>query len=330
MAEVKASKKTDNTNNNKAAQERAKLAAIKETEKAIVDAEAQEIIEEAASHTKGTAKAGKRSAKALKDAEEKTAKKARRDDDALAAPTKPKHPQNPPKSQLERKGKQYRKLAEQIDRSKQYSLKEGLLLATKTNPAKFDATVELHVNLQVDPRHADQNLRDTVVLPSGTGKSVRIAVFADETAAKAAKTAGADIAGEETIITMLDKAKLDFDVLIAQPQLMAKLGKYARVLGPKGLMPNPKSGTVSADVVKAVQEAKAGRVEYRVDSTGIVHVGIGKVSFGPDKLGANARAVLASLKQAKPSSVKGNYVQSIYLTSSMGPSINVVPAELLQ
>jgi large subunit ribosomal protein L1 len=186
----------------------------------------------------------------------------------------------------------------------------------------------LHINLGVDPRHADQNIRDIVVLPAGTGKTVRVAVFADPEAAAEAKKAGADIAGEEEITKMLDKGTFNFDVLVAQPTMMAKLGKYARVLGPKGLMPNPKSGTVSTDVAKAVTEAKAGRVEFRVDSTGIVHLGIGKVSFGKDKLNQNAKAVLASIKAAKPASIKGVYVKALYVTTSMGPSIPVLASEV--
>lgn len=319
MAEAK--KTTKKT----AKEEKAQLEAIKAADAAVVEQEAAEVVAEAAVEEK-TAKAGKRSAKAVKEAEEKVAKEERKA--SGEQPEKPKQKQNPPKSQLERKGKNYRKLAEQIEKGKQYSLKDGLALAVKTNPAKFDATVELHVNLGVDPRHADQNIREMVVLPAGTGKTVRVAVFADPEAAAVAKKAGADIAGEEEITKLLDKGVIEFDILIAQPQQMAKLGKYARVLGPKGLMPNPKSGTVSNDVAKALQEAKAGRVEFRVDSTGIVHLGIGKVSFGADKLVQNAQAVLQSIKQAKPASLKGNYVKAVYVTTSMGPSITIVSTEV--
>lgn len=316
MAEAK--KKT-------AKEEKAQLEEIKQADAAIVEQEAVEVVEEAKAEGK-TAKAGKRSAKAVKEAEEKVAKEERKASDDQ--PEKPKQKQNPPKSQFDRKGKNYRKLAEQIEKDKEYSLSEALDLAVKTNPAKFDATVELHINLGVDPRHADQNIRDMVVLPAGTGKTVRIAVFAEAEAAAAALKAGADIAGEEEITKQLDKGIFDFDVLIAQPMQMAKLGKYARVLGPKGLMPNPKSGTVSNDVAKAVTEAKAGRVEFRVDSTGIVHLGIGKVSFGKDKLVQNAKAVLASVKAAKPASLKGNYLKVMYVTTSMGPSITIASSEL--
>lgn len=281
---------------------------------------------------KATAKAGKRSEKGVKEAEEKTekteAQKHRAEEKAeIEAEKKPKQVQRVT-SKLERKAKGYRKSAEQLDKTKTYSLKEALDLATKTSHVKFDATVELHVNLGVDPRQADQNLRDTVVLPAGTGKAIRVAVFADTDDVAAAKKAGADIAGGDEFLQQLDKGKLDFDILVATPTMMAKLGKYARVLGPKGLMPNPKSGTVTTDVAKAVTEAKAGRVEYRVDSTGIVHVGVGKVSFGADKLNDNVRALLNSIKTNKPSSLKGAYVKSVYLATTMGPSIKVDSSEV--
>jgi large subunit ribosomal protein L1 len=229
---------------------------------------------------------------------------------------------------LERKGKKYRKAAEQIDKSKNYSLVEATKLAVSTSTAKFDATVELHVRLGVDPRHADQNIRANLVLPEGTGKTVRVAVFAEADDVTKAKAAGADITGTEDFLQQLDKGVIDFDVLVATPAVMPKLGKYARVLGPKGLMPSPKSGTVTTDIEKAIKEAKAGKVEYRVDSNGIVHLGIGKVSFGNDRLLTNAKAVLASVKAAKPASTKGNYVLSVYMTSSMGPSIKIENSEV--
>ncbi len=263
-----------------------------------------------------TAKAGKRSAKAVAEAEEKQAKEERKEQAAEDA-EKPVQKSNPTRSRLERQGKNFRKSAEAVEKDKKYTLVEGLELATKTNPTKFDASVELHINLGVDPRHADQNIRDNLVLPAGTGKNVRVAVFADE------KVEGADIAGVEEITKQLDKGQMNFDILIATPTNMAKLGKYARALGPRGLMPNPKSGTVTTDVAKAVAEAKAGRVEYRVDSTGIVHMAIGKVSFGAAKLEENARAVLTSIKGNKPNSVKGNYIKAIHLATTMGPSIVV-------
>jgi len=209
-----------------------------------------------------------------------------------------------------------------VESDKAYSLNQALELAQKTSPSKFDATVELHINLNVDPRHADQNIRDNLVLPAGTGKTIRIAVFDD------AKVADADISGVEEVTKLLEKGELSFDVLIATPAQMSKLGKYARILGPRGLMPNPKSDTVTPDVAKAVKDAKAGRVEYRVDSTGIVHLGIGKVSFGQKKLLENAQAVVASIKGNKPSSIKGSYMKSVHLSTTMGPSIVVATNEL--
>lgn len=285
---------------------------IKETEDVSVDVP----------ETKSTAKAGKRSAKAVKEAEAKEAKqerKAHAKEDK--SDTKPKQSQKPPRSKLERRGKKYREVAKHIEPGRDYTLEDALTLAIKTSPVKFDAIVELHLNLNVDPKQADQNVRGTVVLPAGTGKSVRVAVFAEAAEAKEAKEAGADIAGSDDFLAQLDKEKLDFDVLIAQPSQMPKLGKYARLLGPKGLMPNPKSGTVTNDVAKAVKEAKAGRLEYRVDSTGIIHAGIGKVSFGGDKLTENCRALLNVLKTNKPASVKGALISRAYVTTSMGPSI---------
>lgn len=269
----------------------------------------------------GAAKAGKRSPKALKEAEEKAEKEARKasgeDSEAVHKPA-PKT-----RSRLERRGKNFRKVAELIQKDSEHSLADALELAQKTNPVKFDAAVEIHINLNVDPRHADQNVRDNLVLPHGTGKKVRVAVFADTDDAAAGKKAGADIVGSDDFLAQLDKQIIDFDILVATPAMMPKLGKYARLLGPKGLMPNPKSGTVTTNVAKAVAEAKAGRVEYRVDSTGIIHSAVGKLSFGQDKLLENTRAFLASVKAAKPASVKATYIKSIYITTSMGPSIKL-------
>ena len=210
-----------------------------------------------------------------------------------------------------------------VEKGKLYSLKDAVELATKTSPVKFDATLEAHARLGVDPRQADQNIRTTLVLPNGSGKTVRVAVFAPLDVAKTAKSAGADIAEDEEFLKRLDKGEIEFDVLISTPQYMPKLGKYARLLGPKGLMPNPKAGTVTMDVEKAVKEAKAGKVEYRVDKQAIVHIGLGKVSFGADKLLQNAEAFFDSLKAQKPASLKGTYVKSVYITTTMGPSIQI-------
>jgi large subunit ribosomal protein L1 len=275
------------------------------------------------------AKAGKRSAKTLKETEEKQAKEERKANKAEVE-AKPEHAPTivRVRTKLERAGKKLKAAAALVEKDKQYSLKEALDLAIKTSTTSFDSTVELHINLGVDPRQADQNIRDNLVLPNGTGKTVRVAVLAEADDAAAAKKAGADIAGHEDLLKDIEKGKIAFDILIATPQLMAKLGKFARTLGPKGLMPNPKSGTVTTDVVKAVTQAKAGRVEYRVDSTGIVHVACGKVSFGGDKLLENAQAIFASVKANKPASIKGNYVKNITVASTMGPGIKVLVSEL--
>ncbi len=269
------------------------------------------------------AKAGKRSAKALKEAEAVAAKEERKahKDEAADVP-KPKVVQKV-RSKLERRGKKYREAAKQIEADKAYTLEEAIALAPKLSTVTFDGSVELHVRLGVDPRQADQNIRQTVVLPHGTGKTVRIAVFAEADQHAAAKKAGADIVGADEFLQQLDKENIDFDILIATPSLMAKLGKYARLLGPKGLMPNPKSGTVAKDVAKAVTEAKGGRVEYRVDSGGNIHVAVGKLSFETKQLQENAEAVMSSIRAAKPSSLKGNYVLSAHITTTMGPSVKL-------
>ncbi len=280
-------------------------------------------------------KSGKHSAKGIKAYEEKQTKIEKQhhrdehsDSDEQSQNSKLKKPVKPTRSKLERRGKNYKNVAKLLDKNNEYSLNEALELSTKTNPSKFNASVELHVKLGVDPRQADQNIRGTVSLPSGTGKAVRVAVFADVDDVKKAKEAGADIAGSDEFLQKLDKEEIQFDVLISTPQMMAKLGKYARLLGPKGLMPNPKSGTVTKDVAIAVKEAKTGKVEYRVDSTGIIHLSLGKTNFKIDDLLANANAVFGAIKSAKPSSIKGSYVQSIYISTTMGPSIKVSSSAL--
>lgn len=306
---------------------------IAEIEAAIAAAPAQEVATEAeATETPAeevtTAKAGKRSAKALAEAEAKEEKEARKE----AGDTSPldgseavvaKGPKPVTRPILERRGKNYRKVSEKVEAGKLYTLEDAVKLASETSPSKFDASVEIHVRLNVDPRQADQNIRTTVSLPHGTGKKIRVAVFAPEADHKAAKEAGADVIGDETFIAQLDKEIVDFDILVATPQYMPKLGKYARLLGPRGLMPNPKSGTVATDVAKAVKEAKAGKVEYRVDKQAIVHLGVGKVSFGADKLNDNAKAFFESLQSQKPASLKGGYVKSITIGTTMGPGIKV-------
>jgi large subunit ribosomal protein L1 len=267
------------------------------------------------------AKAGKRSKKHLEEVKAEEERQARITDEREAPAEIKKGPRPITRSRLERRSKPYQAAAQKVDRTKAVPLADAIKLATETSPVKFDATVEIHARLLVDPRQADQNIRATVVLPHGSGKTIRVAVFAPADQAKAAQAAGADIAGDDDFLKLLDQGKLDFDILISTPAYMPKLGKYARVLGPKGLMPNPKAGTVTSDLEKAVQEAKAGKIEYRVDKQSIVHVGIGKVSFGTDKLLENAQTFLTSLSGQKPASVKGKYVRSIYVTTTMGPSI---------
>ena len=294
-----------------------------ETAPEAVEAPAEEpVVEETAAEEEHFAKAGKKSKKhqeEVKAEEERQARKAEK----AAEPEKKAGPKPVTRSRLERRGKNYRKVSEKIEKNKAYSLEEAVKLAIETSPVKFDATLEMHFRLGVDPRQADQNIRATVTLPAGTGKDTKVAVFAPLDLAKAAKAAGADIAEDEEFTKRLDKEQLDFDVLISTPQYMPKLGKYARLLGPKGLMPNPKAGTVTMDIEKAVKEAKAGKIEYRVDKQAIIHVGLGKVSFGVDKLMENINAFIDSLKNQKPASIKGQFVKSVYITTTMGPSILV-------
>ena len=194
--------------------------------------------------------------------------------------------------------------------------------------AKFDESVEIAVRLGVDPRQADQNVRGTLILPHGTGKVVRVLVFAVGEKQKEAEQAGADVVGGEDLIKKVSGGWLEFDRAIATPDLMGSVGKIGKILGPRGLMPNPKSGTVTSDIAKAVQEAKAGKLDYRVDKAGIVHLGIGKVSFGPDRIAQNARAVLDSLLKAKPATAKGSYMLGVTLSSTMGVGIRINPADL--
>jgi len=275
-----------------------------------------------------TAKAGKRSEKALAEAEAKIEKEERKEkgDTSPQSPeaeARVKGPRPVTRPKIERRGKAYRKVAELVEKDKVYSLADALELAVKTNPSKFDASVEVHVKLGVDPRQADQNIRATVSLPNGTGKTIRVAVFAPEADHAGAKKAGADVVGDETFLAQLDKEIVDFDILVATPAYMPRLGKYARLLGPRGLMPNPKSGTVATDVAKATKEAKAGKVEYRVDKQAIVHLSIGKVSFGAKSLAENAKAFFDSLQSQKPTSLKSSYVKSTSLSTTQGPGIKV-------
>lgn len=292
--------------------------------KEIMAEEAEKIVNQEAEET--FAKSGKKSKKHIEEVkaeEERQARKEETKQAEKAASEKKKGAAPITRPLIERRGKKYQEAAKLIEKGKVYGLKDAIALAIKTNTTKFDASLEAHVRLGVDPRQADQNIRTTIVLPNGNGKTVRVAVFAPLDEAKKALAAGADIAEDDAFLKRLEKGEIDFDVLISTPAFMPKLGRFARLLGPKGLMPNPKAGTVTMDVEKAVKEAKAGKVEYRVDKQSIVHIGLGKVSFGEQKLLENATAFFDSLKAQKPASIKGQYVKSVFVTTSMGPSIAV-------
>ena len=227
------------------------------------------------------------------------------------------------------KGKKYQDSVKLIDKGNLYDVSEAMGLLEKTAKAKFDETVEVHLRLGVDGRHADQQVRGAIVLPNGTGKSVRVLVFAKGEQAEAAKAAGAEYVGEMDLVEKIQKENwFDFDVVIATPDMMRFVGRLGRVLGPKGLMPSPKSGTVTPDAGKAVAEAKAGKVEYRLDKTTIIHCPIGKVSFGAQKLEENFNALVGAVIKAKPSTAKGQYIRTCTVASTMGPGIRVNPAKL--
>ncbi|MDI3298945.1 MAG: 50S ribosomal protein L1 [Bacillota bacterium] len=227
-----------------------------------------------------------------------------------------------------RHGKAYLAAAEQVDRNRLYDPEEALSKVKELARARFDETVEAAVRLGVDPRHADQMVRGAVVLPHGTGRQVRVAVFARGDAAKAAQAAGADVVGDEDLVQRIREGWLEFDVAVATPDMMGLVGQLGRILGPRGLMPNPKSGTVTPEPARAVQEAKAGRVEYRTDRAGIIHAPIGKVSFPVEALAENLRTLVDALVKARPESAKGQYLRSISVSSTMGPGIRVNPARV--
>ena len=222
------------------------------------------------------------------------------------------------------RGKKYKESAKQIDRAMLYDPQEGLDLICKTASAKFDETVELHVKLGVDSRHADQQVRGAIVLPNGTGKTARVLVFAKGDKADAAREAGADFVGDMDMVEKIQKENwFDFDVVVASPDMMGVVGRLGKVLGPKGLMPSPKAGTVTPDVAKAVKEVKAGKVEYRLDKTNIIHCPIGKVSFGAEKLYENYTALVGAIIKAKPAAAKGQYIKSCVVASTMGPGVKL-------
>ncbi len=228
-----------------------------------------------------------------------------------------------------KKGKKYQEAAKLVERGKLYDPADALALVCKTATAKFDETIELHVKLGVDSRHADQQVRGAVVLPNGTGKDVKVLVFARDDKAEAAKAAGADYVGAEDMTQKIQTENwFDFDVAIASPDMMGVVGRIGRILGPKGLMPNPKAGTVTPDVAKAVEEAKAGKIEYRLDKANIIHCPIGKASFGPEKLGENFKVLIGAIIKAKPAAAKGTYLRSVTIASTMGPGVKIAANKL--
>ena len=223
-----------------------------------------------------------------------------------------------------KKGKRYVEASKLVDPTKMYEVEEAFEVIDKLPKAKFDETVELHVRLGVDSKHADQQVRGTVVLPNGTGKSLRVLVFAKGDKAKEAEAAGADFVGAEELIPKIEKENwFEYDVVVATPDMMGVVGRLGRVLGPKGLMPNPKSGTVTMDVTKAVADIKSGKVEYRLDKTNIIHLGIGKTSFGAKKLIENYNTIMEAILKAKPAAAKGQYIKSVAVTTTMGPGIHI-------
>jgi len=230
-----------------------------------------------------------------------------------------------------KRGKKYVESAKLVDRYKLYDPSEALDLSLKTAKAKFDETVEVHIKLGVDSRHADQQVRGAVVLPHGTGKKVRVLVFAKGDKAKEAEQAGAEFVGAEDLVSKIQNENwFEFDVVVATPDMMGVVGRLGKVLGPKGLMPNPKAGTVSLDVAKAIADIKAGKIEYRLDKTNIIHCPIGKISFGTQKLADNFHTLLEAVVKAKPSAAKGQYLRSVVVTSTMGPGIKINPSKVIE
>lgn len=315
MAEAKTKKTTT-----KAAKDVAKV--VDDTKKLT-----EEVTEDKTSPkaTKAVAKAGKRSKKAVEEVDAKVAKTERKKVAKVEAEEQKqalKHVPTPKKLEnMHSKG--WRTAAEQIDREKLYDLPEAIALLQKISKVKFDPSVELHINLGIDPRQSDQIVRTSAVLPAGTGKSVRVAVVADEKGSAEAKKAGADVVDSEKIIADIIKGKFDFDVLVTTPDQMPTLAKHAKVLGPKGLMPSPKAGTVSTDLAKTIAEIKAGKAELKTDTAGIVHIAVGKLSFKADDLVANIQVALQAVVRARPAAAKGTFLKSANIAASMSPSIKL-------
>ncbi len=287
------------------------------------DQTVEEVLKAKKTATKTVKKAGPKHTRAKTETE--TAPKLKTDTAEAKKPVA-----QPTRSPLERRGKNYRKVYGAFDHTKHYGLDEAISLLPKTSFVKFDPSVEVHINLGVDVTQADQAVRATVVLPHGSGKSQRVAALVDTDKQAEAKAAGADLVGHEDLLEDIGKGKFDFDILVTTPDMMAQLGKHAKELGPKGLMPNPKSGTVTKELAKAVKELKAGRIEFRADASGIVHQVVGKLSLKPGDLTANIKALLKAVQQARPDSIKGTYIQKIAITTSMGPSLKLDTQEVLK
>lgn len=290
-----------------------------------VEQEVAEVIEEVAEEAKAP-KAGPKARRAKEEGEEPEDKQAEvKTEEKPSGKKRVAHVPN----QKKRHGKIYLAAKELIDKNTQYELTEAVSLVKQTAKVKFDAAVELHMNLGVDPRQADQMVRSTVVLPAGTGKSLRVAVLGSSEQQAAAKAAGADLVGDDALIAKMEKGQLDFDVLVATPDMMPKLAKLAKELGPKGLMPNPKSGTVTTDTAKAVKDAKAGKVEFRIDKQSIIHQAVGRASFGEAELIDNLKTLIGAVLKAKPSAAKGTYVKAMTLTTTMGPGIKLNASKIV-
>lgn len=225
-------------------------------------------------------------------------------------------------------GKRYKNLSEKLDKDKEYSLEEAISFLKDNSSCKFDETVEVSINLAVDPKNADQNIRGMVSMPSGTGKDVKVAVFARGVNADSAKESGADFVGAEDLVDKIKDGSIEFDVCIASPDMMGVVGRLGKILGPKGLMPNPKLGTVTPNVSLAVKNAKAGQVEYRLDKTGIIHAGLGKLSFSKENLAANIKAFVGAVVKARPANIKGSYLKSVFLSSTMGVGLKLSSSEV--
>ncbi|MSR89435.1 50S ribosomal protein L1 [Patescibacteria group bacterium] len=293
-----------------------KAATAKKTAEPVAEKESTETAVDAK-----IAKAGKRSAKTTKEVAEKEAKEVKKTQTTKAKKVEAVKPKQKP--HVKKYSKNQKAAKALIEPGKMYGLKEAVELLFKLSKVKFDASAELHVALHIDPRQADQMVRTSTSLPYGTGKSIRVAVIAPDELAALAKKAGADSVDSEALIKDITKEQFDFDVLIATPDKMAEVGKLAKVLGPKGLMPSPKNGTVTADPAKSVEEFKKGKVEIKNDANGIIHIAFGKLSFKPEDLYANAKAVVKAISSAKPAGVKGVFINSMFISSSMSPSIRL-------